>query len=230
MIISVISTTFATTYEESIGTSGLNYISLALGFFVGAPCAGKTADKLYARLKARNPRGQGRPEHRLPLSLLWSLLAPSGLILFGWSAHNRLHWIGPNIGLFFFAFGTIATFQRAITYLVDSYTGFTASAVAVITFWRSLAGFALPLAAPSMYHGIGYGWGNSVLALALGCVAILVPIILWIFGEKMRKSSSYTFKGTRQTGAVLGGQGGPKGSEGPGTASQATEQPPGYGK
>jgi hypothetical protein len=43
----------------------------------------------------------------------------------------------------------------------------------------------LPLAAPKMYSSLGLGWGNSLLAfLALAMVPI--PVLLFIYGEKMR--------------------------------------------
>ena len=53
-------------YHESIGIGGLNYISLGLGFFLGAQSCVLFQDKLYRHLKARN-NGVGKPEFRVPL-------------------------------------------------------------------------------------------------------------------------------------------------------------------
>lgn len=47
-------------------------------------------------------------------------------------------------------------------------------ALAAVSFLRALAGFAFPLFAPSMYKAVGYGWGGTILALAVivvGCPA-----------------------------------------------------------
>lgn len=200
---------FLNVYHESVGISGLNYLSLGLGFFIGAPVCGKSGDKIYQKLKAKDPRGKGKPEYRMPLVIPFSLFVPTGLLVYGWSAQNVTHWIVPNIGAFLFGIGTIAAFQCVTTYLVDSYGPLAASAVAAVTILRSLAGFGFPLFAPAMYKALQYGWGNTVLALAAIGIGTPIPIMLWLFGEKLRKRSSLTMKGPPP------GKGGP-GGKGPG--------------
>ena len=69
-------------YHESIGIGGLNYISLALGFFLGTQICAPLNDKIYRRLKHRND-GTGKPEFRIPLMVPGSILVPSGLFLYG---------------------------------------------------------------------------------------------------------------------------------------------------
>jgi multidrug resistance protein len=182
-------------YNEKVGIAGLNYISLGLGFFIGAPLCGKSGDKIYRKLKAKDPRGQGKPEYRMPVVIPFSLLVPIGLLVYGWAAETRIHWIVPNIGSFLFGIGTIAAFQCVTTYLVDAYARYAASAVAAVTILRSLAGFSFPLFAGAMYKALGYGWGNTVLALAAVGIGIPMPILLWLFGEKLRKRSSLAMKG-----------------------------------
>lgn len=196
-------------YHESDGIAGLNYISIGLGFFIGAPLIGKTNDKVYHKLKAKDPRNQGKPEFRMPLMIPFSFLVPIGMLIYGWSAQAHTHWIVPNIGSFIFGMGTIAAFQCVTTYLVDSYTRFAASAIAAVTVLRSLAGFGFPLFAPSLYDALGYGWGNSVVAFAAICIGFPAPVLLWLFGERLRKNSSFAV-GSKTAGAGPGGPGGPK--------------------
>lgn len=46
------------------------------------------------------------------------------------------------------------------------------TALAAVSCLRSLAGFGFPLFAPSMYQALGYGKGNTILAviaIVLGC-------------------------------------------------------------
>ena len=178
-------------YGENTGVSGLNYISLGLGFFFGAPLCGKTNDVIYQRMKARSPSGEGKPEFRMPLMIPFSLLVPTGLFIYGWSAEYHVHWIVPNIGAAIFAAGTIAAFQCVQTYLVDAYTRYAASAIGAVTVLRSLAGFGFPLFAPAMYDSLGYGWGNSVLGFAAIGLGFPAPILMWIFGERLRKHSPF---------------------------------------
>jgi hypothetical protein len=40
-----------------------------------------------------------------------ALLVPTGLLVYGWTAEYKTHWIGPNIGACMFAAGTIIGFQ-----------------------------------------------------------------------------------------------------------------------
>jgi len=177
-------------YHESVGIGGLNYISLGVGFFIGTQVCAPTQDRIYRVLKKKN-NGVGKPEFRVPLMVPGAALVPIGLFWYGWSAQAHIHWIMPNIGAAIFAAGVIIGFQCIQTYIVDAYTRFAASAISAAAVLRSLAGFGFPLFAPYMYRALHYGWGNSLLgfiALGLGCPA---PILLWLYGEKLRKKSTF---------------------------------------
>jgi hypothetical protein len=50
-------------------------------------------------------------------------------------------------------------------------------ALAAVAFLRSLAGFGFPLFAPAMYNALGYGKGDTILAvvaIVIGCPACVV--------------------------------------------------------
>jgi multidrug resistance protein len=190
LVLSTFPALWETVYHESIGIGGLNYISLGCGFFLGTQVCAPLQDRIYSALKARN-KGVGRPEFRVPLMVPGAVLVPVGLFWYGWTAEKQTHWILPNIGAAIFAAGVITGFQCIQTYIVDSYTRYAASAVGAATVLRSLAGFGFPLFAPYMYARLGYGWGNSLLgflAVVLGCPA---PVLLWLYGEKLRKISTF---------------------------------------
>ena len=131
-------------YNEPTGIAGLNYISLGIGFFVGTQIAAKTADRIYKSLKAKNG-DVGRSEFRVPLMFPGAVMVPIGLLIYGWSAQNKVFWLVPNIGTAIFAAGNQLVFQNCQTYIVDAYTRYAASAIAATTLFRSLGGFAFPL-------------------------------------------------------------------------------------
>jgi len=50
------------------------------------------------------------------------------------------------------------------------------TALAAVSFLRSLAGFGFPLFAPTMYNKLGYGKGDSILA----AIAIVIGCPAWV--------------------------------------------------
>ena len=181
-------------YHESVGVAGLNYISMGVGFALAAQILSPLNDRIYRILKTKN-NGVGKPEFRIPIMVPGSVLVPIGLFIYAWTAQYHTHWVGPNIGVAIFAAGAIAGFQSVQTYLVDAYTRFAASAIAAATVLRSLAGFGFPLFAPYMYDKLDYGWGNSLLGFLAVGLGLPAPILLWIYGEKLRKQSPFAAGG-----------------------------------
>ncbi|KAI1382034.1 MFS general substrate transporter [Hypoxylon crocopeplum] len=183
-------------YGMSTGLGGLNYISLGLGFFLGAQVCAPLQDRIYISLKRRYGGGTvGRPEFRVPMMFPGAFLVPVGLLVYGWTAEYKTHWIGPNIGAMLFAAGAIIGFQCLQGYLVDTYQRYAASAVGAATVLRSLAGFGFPLFAPSMYDRLGYGWGNTLMAFLGIAIGWPSPLLLWKYGETLRKRSPFAAGG-----------------------------------
>lgn len=177
-------------YHESVGIGGLNFISLGIGFFIGAQITARSIDEIYRRLKARNG-GVGLPEFRTPLLLIGALFMVVGLFIYGWTAQYKVQWVVPNIGAALFCVGAIMCFQCIQTYLVDTYTRYAASALAAGVVLRSLAGFGFPLFAPYMYNALGYGWGNSLMAFVGVGIGFPAPLLLWKYGAKLREMSPF---------------------------------------
>jgi hypothetical protein len=76
--------------------------------------------------------------------------------------------------------------QALQAYVIDSYPDHTSSAAAAGQFVRSMTAFSFPLFAPKMYSSLGYGWGNSLLALTSIVIGLPAPILLWKYGYKLR--------------------------------------------
>ena len=181
-------------YKESTEIAGLHYIALAIGYFLGAQITSRFNDWLYSRLKKKN-NGKGIPEFRVPVMIPCAIFLPVGFFWYGWSAQARLLWIMPDIGVAIVAISTICGYQAIQTYVIDSYTKYAASAVASITFLRSIAGFAFPLFAPNLYDGLGYGWGNSLLAFVAIAIGAPAPWLFWKYGAQLRNKSQYAAGG-----------------------------------
>jgi hypothetical protein len=79
------------------------------------------------------------------------------------------------------------------SYLVDAFTIYASSAIAACTIVRSILGALLPLAGPSMYAALGYGWGNSLLGF-LALAMVPVPFLLIKYGEAIRTNPRFQVK------------------------------------
>ncbi|OJJ41598.1 hypothetical protein ASPWEDRAFT_167610 [Aspergillus wentii DTO 134E9] len=177
-------------YNESVGIGCLNYIALGIGFWGGSQICAPLNDRIYRALAATR-NGVGQPEFRVPLLTLSAILTPIGLFIYGWTAQEHTHWIGPDIGACIISIGIISGFLCVQTYVVDAYTKYAASALSAVVFLRCLAGFGFPLFAPYMYNALHYGWGNSVLGFVAIGIGIPAPLFLWRFGPKLRGMSTY---------------------------------------
>ncbi|KAH9985518.1 MFS general substrate transporter [Xylariaceae sp. FL0662B] len=188
-ILYIVLSTFASLwierYGQSVSDSGLHYIALVIGYTIAAQVGGHLMDRLWAYLKSK-AGDNTEPEYRVPLMIPGALLIPAGLFIYGWTAERQTHWIVPDIGIAIFGCGIILNTQALQAYVMESYRKYVASASAASQFLRSIAGFAFPIFAPTMYQNLGYGWGNSLLALTFVAIGWPAPFLLWKFGAKLR--------------------------------------------
>jgi len=70
---------FTSTYGFGIGTSGLAYLGLGIGFITAAVVGVRFSDEVYAYYRAKS-NGVGKPEMRIPALIIGSLFIPIGLL------------------------------------------------------------------------------------------------------------------------------------------------------
>ncbi|KAL3295089.1 MFS multidrug transporter [Colletotrichum asianum] len=184
-------------YGMSKGRASLNYISIAVGSLIGVLICAPTMDAVYRRLKTKSGIGMeepGRPEFRIPLMIPSSVITPAGMLLFAWSAQNRMHFLVPNIGIAITMGSTMISYQCISAYIADSYPQYTASASAACCFMRSMFAFVVPLFVPALFGKLGYGLGGSLLAGIAVVIGIPAPILLWVFGARPRGMSRFSIR------------------------------------
>lgn len=189
-ILYIVQSTFATLwiegYGQSVSVSGLHYIAIAVGCIIAAQVGAVVMDRIWRYLKQR-AGGETQPEYRVPLMIPGAIIIPIGLFWYGWSAELHAFWILPDIGIAIFSCGIIIGTQAMQAYVMDSFANHVASATAASQLLRNIAGFAFPLFAPKMYHTLGYGWGNSLMAFVFIALGLPAPIILWKYGARLRR-------------------------------------------
>ncbi|KAH9884882.1 major facilitator superfamily domain-containing protein [Xylariomycetidae sp. FL2044] len=191
--------TFATLWIDAYGdsklTSSLHYISIAIGGTLSAQVGGRAMDWLYHRLRRHHtggdpdagaPLAPGKPEYRAPYMVFGTVLQSAGLLWYGWSAQHRRHWAVVDVGAAVFTCGGFVLSQALLAYTLDEFAEYGASANAAMRVLSQIFGFVFPIFAPRLYEVLGYGWGNSLLALIFIVMAFPVPICLWYWGDRLR--------------------------------------------
>lgn len=83
--------------------------------------------------------------------------------------------------------------MQGLNYIVDTFKINANSAVSANVFVRSIVGAAFPLFASAMYKRLGVPWATSLLGF-LSVAMIPIPILLFLYGEKIRQMSRYSPK------------------------------------
>lgn len=86
---------FEKTYGISRSNVGLTFLGLGIGQMLGLIVFGTISDKA---LKRKAKGGEMKPEYRLPPLIYGGFCMPAGLLIFGWTAQYKVHWIVPIIG------------------------------------------------------------------------------------------------------------------------------------
>ena len=89
---------FGETYGFETGQIGLCFLSPLICAYLAIFFGGAMSDQVANFFTARNS-GVRVPEMRIPAIFIATILTPAGLILYGESIHNHLHWSAPTIAL-----------------------------------------------------------------------------------------------------------------------------------
>lgn len=105
---------FVGQYGFSRSTSGLPYLGMGVALVLCVFIFGHLSPRIQAtRVKAEGIK-QPRPEYRL-LPMIWfSPFVAVGLIIYGWTAYYRVHWIVPIISTFLVGIGAYFILVRSL--------------------------------------------------------------------------------------------------------------------
>ncbi|KAF3058488.1 Conidial yellow pigment biosynthesis polyketide synthase [Daldinia childiae] len=190
LLITSISQVYQETYGFAPNISGLAFLGLGIGCMSGVTLVNTTTER-YAARQMRKNNGERKPEYKIFLLPIGAVLLPAGLFIYGWTARYQVHWIVPIIGEGIAGMGIMTMFFSTVTYLIDSFTIFAASALAANGFIRSIGGGLLPLAGLTMYSKLGVGWGNSVLGF-ISLLTFPISLCLLKYGGYLREKFAIT--------------------------------------
>ncbi|QRV90285.1 major facilitator superfamily transporter [Ceratobasidium sp. AG-Ba] len=179
------------------GEGGLAFLGIGLGIVI-ATCLTPINNKIYYRAIEKG-NGVAPPEARLVMCCVGAVLLPISMTWFAWTTYPSIHYIVPIIAGIPFGVGMMLVFTSIISYLIDSYTLYAASALAANAVLRSAMGAAFPLFTPKMYASLGDQWACMVFAfLALVCTPI--PFLFYRYGPAIRARSKFSVSPPTLTG------------------------------
>lgn len=114
LLFTTIPTVFEETYGFNVGLTGLVYLGLGSGTFIGWCIITLYSDKSVIRLAKQN-RGEFEPEMRLWMSIWFSWLLPITFFWYGWCAEYKVHWMSTIISLVPFGVGIMGLFLPITT-------------------------------------------------------------------------------------------------------------------
>jgi len=135
---------FTETYNFSQGITGLSFLGLGLGLCLA--CLHVPLIYIWAKrdIAAIHHQGGDRlpPEFRLWFAMLGAPAIPIAMFWMGWTADAGISYWSPLANSVLFGYGILCVFISSYQYIIDSYEGYAASALASVTLIRySAAGY-----------------------------------------------------------------------------------------
>ncbi|QIW95170.1 hypothetical protein AMS68_000688 [Peltaster fructicola] len=191
LFLSTITEVMESMYPDVFTTAsvGLTFLSFAIGNTIALVFYSLTSDRFIMREKRRKGDAY-KPETRLVHLFYAALILPVGFLIYGWTLQYHAHYIVPLVGTTVAGFSMTLSTLPIETYVVDVYKIHAASAIAAGVIFRATAGAFLPLIGFPLYHSIGLGWGNTVLAL-LAAVFVLPLGMLLRYGDWWRSRERF---------------------------------------
>ncbi|THH06667.1 hypothetical protein EW146_g9542 [Bondarzewia mesenterica] len=173
----------------TVSQDGLIFIGVGIGTTIGA-YLNWWFSRSYATL-VEEWRGFPPAEERLYGAMLAGPCLVIGIFWFGWTgAYVAVPWYVPAISTILIGMSVSLVFMSFLSYLVDTYLMYSASAFAANTIIRSAVGAAFPLFTVQMFKGMGVNWACTLI----GCIGIVLapmPLLFYKYGARIRENSKF---------------------------------------
>lgn len=181
----------AAPYDWSQLNSGLISVGTIIGYGLAIPFT-TSSDRLAARLTKKNNMIR-EAEMRLGVCLPAMLLAPVGLIVFGFTAERNLHWVGYFAGVILTQWSSYFYFTFALAYALDSYTANTSEMLIAMNLGKQAISFGMGIDILEWITENGYA---VMIAGVFGAVLLvnnLALIVFMLYGKRIRAFMSRTW-------------------------------------
>ncbi|VDC00642.1 unnamed protein product [Peniophora sp. CBMAI 1063] len=173
----------------TVSQGGLTFIAVGIGTTIGA-MLNIYLSRMYPRLM-RESRGFPLAEYRLYSAMVGAPAFAIGAFWLAWSGHYAsVPWYVPALSTIFIGMSFSMIFISFLSYVVDTYLMYAASALSANTIIRSAVAAGFPLFTVQMIHGMGINWALSLVAfIALACTPM--PFLFFKYGPRIRQGSKF---------------------------------------
>ncbi|KAJ6449964.1 MFS polyamine transporter [Mycena sanguinolenta] len=173
----------------TIGQNGLTFIAMGIGSTLGAGLNLWMSRDMPRLIKEW--RGFPPPEKRLPGGMVGSITFVVGILWLGWTGnYDSVKWYVPTLGAIPVGMGFALIFTSCLSYLVETYLMYSASAFAANTICRSLAGAVFPLFTLQMFNKLGTNWAMTLLG-GISLIMAPSPFLFYRYGAIIRQRSKF---------------------------------------
>lgn len=127
---------------------------------------------------------------RLGVMLPAMLIAPAGLIVYGFTAQQNLHWIGYFAGVAMCNWGSYFYFTFTLAYAVDSYNANMSEMLIAMNLGKQAISFGMGSYLLDWILGLGYTKVISGIFCGVLLANNLSLLIFMFFGKRIRIWSS----------------------------------------
>ena len=178
---------FTNTYGFSQGMTGLAFLGIGIGLCFASllvPIIYIWAKRDLAKIKAQGGHSLS-PEFRLWFGIFGAPAIPISLFWMGWTAYPSISYWSPLVASVLFGYGILCVFISSYQYIIDSYEGFAASALASVTLIRYVAAGGMVEVGLPFYSNMGVHWTLTILG-AISALCVPVPYLFYVYGVKLR--------------------------------------------
>ncbi|XP_006463626.1 hypothetical protein AGABI2DRAFT_225490, partial [Agaricus bisporus var. bisporus H97] len=180
---------FTQIHHFNIAETGLIFIGTGIGTTIGS-LINYLLTLGYPKLIVKW-RGFPPPEKRLLSGMIGAPALVIGALWMGWAGnYESVPWYVAGLGTIVLGMGISLIFMSFLSYLVDTYLMYSASAFAANTFLRSAVAAAFPLFTVQMFNALGVNWACTMLGL-VGLVFLPTPFLFYKYGARLRAKSVF---------------------------------------
>ncbi|KAF9069463.1 major facilitator superfamily domain-containing protein [Rhodocollybia butyracea] len=173
----------------TLSQNGLVFIGVGIGSTLGA-----ALNYYFSIVYSRHiPRWKGFPpaEYRLYGAMVGAPALVIGAFWLGWTGeYTNVPWAVPAVATVVLGFAISLIFMSFLSYLIDTYLMYSASAFAANTAVRSAVGAAFPLFTVQMYTKLGINWASSLVGF-VGLLLAPSPFLFYKYGARIRAGSKF---------------------------------------